>query len=168
MRSPLQLAWMSMRERNEQRAPSAGGSRDSAVLFLPGFASSPRTLACPERSVRRLGRSTLRVALRSARRDIRDYACEVYDLVETLVDGPQRIDLVDHSMGGPVAAFLRLLARLPLPEECQLSSVAETPRPTRHDGVTQGRIGLAPPPAEDGKGGERGGEGQDSAGVHPH
>lgn len=106
MRIPLEVAWMGLWERGADAGRVAADRSEIPVLFLPGFASSPRMLTRLERSVRSVGRPTRCVALGSTRCDIRDSACRVYDLLENEVEGPRLIDLVGHSMGGLVATYL--------------------------------------------------------------
>ena len=175
MQGHLRLAWLSVFEAARAPGPVAWCASDRPILLLPGFVSSPRTLAPMERSLRRhLGRPTLRVDLGGGWRDIRDSACEMYELLDGQLhrSGVRRLDVVAHSMGGLVAAyllkcvdhgrhirrlvtlgtphrgvplarlpgpawlcpsvrqmrpgsaFLRHLARLPLPDGCELVSIA--------------------------------------------
>jgi len=184
MHSPLRLAWVTLFGRDG--SPRALGAADRPILLLPGFACPPRALLPLDRSLRhRLGRPTLRIDLGVGFRDIRDGGVLAHEAVEAAVraSGFQELDVVAHSMGGLVAAyllkcvdqgrrirrvvalgtpfqgvplarlpgpgwllpsvrqmrpgapFLRHLANLPLPEGCELVSVAG------------GRDGVVPPRA---------------------
>jgi pimeloyl-ACP methyl ester carboxylesterase len=79
------------------------------VLLLHGFASSPRVLAPLERHLRRaLGREVVRMRLSAGRQDLRASAHEVQRLLERLArsDAFEYADVVGHSMGGLIAAYL--------------------------------------------------------------
>jgi triacylglycerol esterase/lipase EstA (alpha/beta hydrolase family) len=106
IRGALSVAISSLLE-----TPGAPSRRpnDRPILLLHGFATSSRALLPLERELRRtLRRPVIRVELGFGLQDIRDMAARVQGLLEQVAAAPgfQYADVVAHSMGGLVAAYL--------------------------------------------------------------